>query len=545
MKGVFTPPRYTWPMNESVPPPRPALDWRTLHIWQIQPLRDALLITAVVGVFYLGYVLSIVTVPLLLALLLAYLVEPVVRRITRSGQLSRPVVAVALIVIAITAVATPVILGLGVGILQGAGYVQEQAANVQALVRSVEQPADQAREARLPGRNWIKLRDWIVDIKAQADAARGGPAPSLIDPNTPLNPLPPTSPMVPGELDMPTSPPPPAPAPEISAPRDPPTPVVATPPDAGTSDDAAFKHLPPLMDAPTRADRTASRSAVLAYQGIEWAVQSIQTHGAELGAQLLQTGASAISGGFGLASWLLMLGFGFFLTSFFFYYLCTSYERVIKFVHKLIPERNKDGTLRLVGKMDLAISGFIRGRLTICAILVVYYTLAYWIIGTSVPLILGPLVGVLTLIPYISGIGVPIAILLLLLQPSDGGQSNILWIIGAPVIVYSIGQFLDDYIFTPRIQGQNTGMNTPTILFASIAGGVLFGFYGLLLAIPIAACVKISLQDIVWPRFKAWREGRAADPLPLPATESVGSGGGAGGAEGANARASFPPTSEV
>ena len=81
--------------------------------------------------------------------------------------------------------------------------------------------------------------------------------------------------------------------------------------------------------------------------------------------------------------------------------------------------------------------------------------------------------------------------------------------------VWMLGQFMDDYVLTPRIQGKTTGMDTPTILFASLAGGVLAGVYGLLIAIPVAACIKILLKEVFWPRFKAWSEGRRRDFLPI------------------------------
>jgi len=85
----------------------------------------------------------------------------------------------------------------------------------------------------------------------------------------------------------------------------------------------------------------------------------------------------------------------------------------------------------------------------------------------------------------------------------------------APTLFYFIGQALDDYVWTPKIQGKSTDMSTPMILFASLAGGVLFGVFGLLIAIPLAACLKILLQEIFWPRFKAWAEGRENDFLPI------------------------------
>jgi predicted PurR-regulated permease PerM len=94
-------------------------------------------------------------------------------------------------------------------------------------------------------------------------------------------------------------------------------------------------------------------------------------------------------------------------------------------------------------------------------------------------------------------------------------QNSWWWTILAPLIVLAFTQLLDDYVLTPKIQGNATGMDTPTIVFASIAGGALAGVYGLLIAIPFFACVKILLREVVWPRFRAWSEGRVADPLPL------------------------------
>jgi predicted PurR-regulated permease PerM len=85
----------------------------------------------------------------------------------------------------------------------------------------------------------------------------------------------------------------------------------------------------------------------------------------------------------------------------------------------------------------------------------------------------------------------------------------------APVVVFAVAQAMDDYVLTPRIQGQSTDMNTPAILFASLAGGVLAGVYGLLLAIPVAACLNILLKEVFWPKFKEWAEGRASDFLPI------------------------------
>jgi predicted PurR-regulated permease PerM len=88
-------------------------------------------------------------------------------------------------------------------------------------------------------------------------------------------------------------------------------------------------------------------------------------------------------------------------------------------------------------------------------------------------------------------------------------------VIFAPIILYTLLQTIDDYVLTPLIQGKTTQMNTPTILFAVLAGGIVAGFYGVLLAIPAAACLKILMRESFWPRFKAWAEGRVKDFLPV------------------------------
>jgi predicted PurR-regulated permease PerM len=89
------------------------------------------------------------------------------------------------------------------------------------------------------------------------------------------------------------------------------------------------------------------------------------------------------------------------------------------------------------------------------------------------------------------------------------------WIILGPTIVYFAFQTLDDYVLTPAIQGKNVGLSTPVILFAVLGAGALAGVYGILIAIPIAACIKIIVTDVVLPRYRAWVEGKADDPLPI------------------------------
>ena len=204
-----------------------------------------------------------------------------------------------------------------------------------------------------------------------------------------------------------------------------------------------------------------------------------------------------------------------FLTVFFFFFFSTGWVNFKGFTGKLLPDKHRDQIVDLATKFDAVISAFIRGRLTIAFIQAIVFTIGFWLIGVPAAFILGPVVALLSIVPYLALIGLPVAVALLWLENNTGIRGNPVYIVGAPVAFYFFAQALDDYVWTPLIQGKETGMSTPMILFASVAGGVLFGVFGLLIAIPIAACVKILVEEIFWPRFKDWAEGRASDMLPI------------------------------
>ncbi|MBM4108221.1 MAG: AI-2E family transporter [Phycisphaerae bacterium] len=421
-------------MNPGGARPKPGTDWRSLHVWQIQPVRDALAILAVCGVLYLGYRLSVVTVPILLAMLLAYLFEPVVCALTRTGRINRPFAAAGIIVLSGALIVVPATVGLGFGVVQGASYVQSQAGNVQTLIRSLESPDDPGLRGQLPG-GWQPARDWLIDQRRSLEAQRSGAQ---------------------------------APAP--------PSPWAL----------AAVRFVDYLR---ANTDTIARRA--------------------------VQAGADAFSWILRFTGALGQIAFGAVLTAFFFYFFCTGWGKVLAFWGSLIPERRKGRTIELIRKMDRVIAAFVRGRLTICACQIVLFTFGYWLIGVPAPLIVGPLVGVLTLAPFAAALGMPVAMLMMALDPAGGFRGEWWWIIAGPVLMQAVSQVMDDYVLTPSIQGKATDMSVPMILFASIAGGVLAGFYGLLLAIPAAACARILLKEVFWPRFRAWAEGRERDFLPI------------------------------
>ena len=404
--------------------PRPP--WATLHLWQIQPLRDILVVFVVLGMLWLGQKISVVTVPVLLAILLAYLFEPVIRWVISKSRLERRGAVIAIIAICIITILGPITLGLTYGVIQGVGLVSRITDNISLVSTYADaetEPQIELARTRLSnagGDTWV----WIGNKVRGEDG---------------------------GDLEV-------------------------------------------IID---RINEWAQINA-----------NRIAETAASVSANVFQTAMATLAGAFGLV----FMGF---LTAFFFFFIATEWVGFRGFTEKLIPEKQKETVIDLATKFDRVISGFVRGRLTIAFIQAIVFTVGYLIIGVPAAFILGPVVAILSIVPYMALIGVPISIVLLWLDNKTGLRGNLMWVIGAPTIFYFFGQALDDYVWTPVIQGKETGMSTPMILFASLAGGVLFGIFGLLIAIPIAACLKILIQEVIWPRFKAWAEGDATDFLPI------------------------------
>ena len=166
------------------------------------------------------------------------------------------------------------------------------------------------------------------------------------------------------------------------------------------------------------------------------------------------------------------------------------------------------------------VSSFVRGRLIIAAMVGMIYATGWTICGVPYGLILGLSVGVLSLVPYLAAIGLPIAWALLaipLLDATDASTSwylavgpdgvvGIVWwkILVFPLVVNFIAQLIEDYVLTPLIQGQATDLHPLAIMVAVIGAGSFLGLYGMLLAVPVVACARILGEEVLLPRLRAW-----------------------------------------
>lgn len=462
---------------------RTPIDWRRLHLWQIQPVRDILGVLLIIGLVKLGYEIRVVTVPLLLAFLLAYLVEPVVRKLTRRGRMTRKGAVTSVLVAVILFIIVPATIATSFAVVQLAGAVTAVARNAQALLLSVEGATPEERGRgydALEGQAWRDLSHILREARQQDQKE--------VEEERPL---PPEGAITPPALAE-------------AAAR-----AKALADEAETPEGEGFVAviLPP--------ERRQELSATIT-MAIDWIGANADAIAQSLSKRAIGTGADALSFAARTLGSIGYVLFTLFLTAFFFFFISTGYGRVLDFWQSLIPERKKGLAIDLAAKMNVAVSGFVRGRLTIALIQSVVFSVGYLLIGVPGWLILGPLVALLSIVPYAALIGVPISIVLLYLEQNRlPFQDTWWWTLFAPLGIYFGGQTLDDYVLTPAIQGRSTGMDTPTILFASLAGGALAGVYGLLIAIPVAACIKIVLQELFWPRFKRWAEGKERDFLPI------------------------------
>ena len=144
-----------------------------------------------------------------------------------------------------------------------------------------------------------------------------------------------------------------------------------------------------------------------------------------------------------------------------------------------------------VRESDQLLAQFLRGQLSVMAILAVYYSVALSVAGFDVALPVGIFTGLLVFVPYVGfATGLLLALLAALLQFGN------LYGFFAVVIIYGIGKVCELFFLTPRLVGGRLGMSPLAVIFALLAFGELFGFFGILLALPASAVIMVALRHV-------------------------------------------------
>jgi predicted PurR-regulated permease PerM len=173
------------------------------------------------------------------------------------------------------------------------------------------------------------------------------------------------------------------------------------------------------------------------------------------------------------------------------FYLLMDWHGMMGRLGNAVP-RPWHGKLISVAKdIDDVLSQYLRGQILVMAILAAYYCLALWLAGIPSALSIGVVTGLLIFIPYLGfATGLILALLVATLQFAGWGP------IVAVLIVYGIGQVLESFLLTPFLVGERIGLHPLAVIFALMAFGQLFGFFGVLAALPASAALLVGLREV-------------------------------------------------
>jgi predicted PurR-regulated permease PerM len=169
------------------------------------------------------------------------------------------------------------------------------------------------------------------------------------------------------------------------------------------------------------------------------------------------------------------------------FYLLYDWDRMVAKVDSLIPLHHRETVHALAREMDDAIAGFVRGQTAVCLILGSFYAVGLTLAGLNFGLLIGLASGLVTFIPYVgsmSGLVIATGVAVAQFWPE---YTPILTVLG----IFFVGQFLEGYVLSPKLVGESIGLHPVWLMFALFAFGYLFGFVGLLIAVPLAAIIGV------------------------------------------------------
>jgi len=171
------------------------------------------------------------------------------------------------------------------------------------------------------------------------------------------------------------------------------------------------------------------------------------------------------------------------------FYLMRDWDSLVARVRELLPRKSEPVISELAKETDEVLGSFLRGQLLVMLSLSLIYSVGLGIVGLDVALLVGLIAGLVSFVPYLGFIvGIVIASLAALMQ---FGDVTPLFYVG---LVFIVGQTLEGMVLTPYLVGDRIGLHPVAVIFAVLAGGQLFGFLGILLALPVAAIIAVILR---------------------------------------------------
>ena len=171
------------------------------------------------------------------------------------------------------------------------------------------------------------------------------------------------------------------------------------------------------------------------------------------------------------------------------FFFLRDWDLIVGRVASMVPRDHIETVSRLARESSDVLGGFLRGQFLVMVILGVMYGVGLWAVGLDLGILIGIIAGLLTFVPYLGPTsGVVLGVIAALMQYGDWKH-----VVGV-LAVFGVGQVIESYWLTPKLVGDRIGLHPVAVIFAVLAGGQLFGFLGMLLALPMAAVVNVLLR---------------------------------------------------
>jgi predicted PurR-regulated permease PerM len=171
------------------------------------------------------------------------------------------------------------------------------------------------------------------------------------------------------------------------------------------------------------------------------------------------------------------------------FYLLRDWNNLLSRLDDLVPRHWHGKVHEIVIELDRILAEFLRGQISVMLLMGMYYVLALWLAGLEFALPIGIVAGMLVFVPYLGMItGLVLATLVAVMQFSEFGNIVLVW------AVFAVGQMIEGMGVTPWLVGERVGLHPLAVIFALLAFGQLFGFFGLLLALPLAAILLVMMR---------------------------------------------------
>ena len=192
------------------------------------------------------------------------------------------------------------------------------------------------------------------------------------------------------------------------------------------------------------------------------------------------------------------------------FYLLRDWDRLVAWIDRMLPRSIEPTVAHLAREADSVLGAFVRGQLAVMLALGIFYGAALTIMGLSVGPLIGMVAGLLSFVPYLGFIvGFGSALIAALVQYGD--WMHVLLVVG----IFTVGQLLEGYVLVPRLVGEKIGLHPVAVIFAVLAGGYLFGFLGILLALPAASVMLVVLRYLSerYRQSELYTEEGEGDPV--------------------------------